>query len=426
MEGPVARGRESKHGKYYRDVASGSNERTLSLIIEKALSLLPDSSDSETVRRRAQTAVCATIAGQRWLHGKGIESARTFLLAQLQAHPWMAQEPAIRHQVRKLIRALAVSSSDPLVPVKMLWDDLVKILRADRNASSYQWGLVLAEAVEGLREDASAPFRAAVLAWRGSYSNPSQWNWRLLRVMLNVWPLLLTRPFRLLLKACGIMKPGERWATLLAELGTASDVFFVEIGAMDGMAYDSLYDSIIKHKWQGLLIEPLPDLFAELCETYRGRGGIIFENVAIAEYCGETTMIRIEPSALDLGLVPPWAKGIASFFHDRNALGGQRISEKDFQQIRPHIIHERVQCDTLANILAKHAITKIDVLQIDVEGYDYHVLNQIDFSRFRPRVIRMEWCNLPPEEKQKTKAILSRWEYGTAELEFDLIAWRKR
>jgi FkbM family methyltransferase len=194
---------------------------------------------------------------------------------------------------------------------------------------------------------------------------------------------------------------------------------------MDGIAFDPLYDAVNRHGWRGLLVEPLPDLFAQLSRTYAGREGIILENVAIAERTGSLTMTRVKPDAVAQGLVPSWAKGMSSVFEDRNGLAGHRISEQDFEKIRPHIVHEMVRCDRLENILRKHHIAKIDILQIDVEGYDYHVLKQVDFSRFQPAVIRMEWCNLPPAEKDSSRDLLRRSGYRMVEAEFDLIAWRK-
>jgi FkbM family methyltransferase len=426
VQGPVTHGRESKQGKYYRDVVSGLNERMLPLIIEKTLRLLPDSPESEQVRRRARTALCATIAGQQWWCGAGADQVRTFLLSKLRTHPWMAAEPAVQRQIRKLIRATAASSPDPLTAVTMLWKDLHGAGGSELRAPDYRWGTVLAEAAEGLREDGGAPFQAAALAWRGTFRRPSEWNRRLLQLIGNGLALLATRPAKALARACGIMKPEERWNLLLAELARSRDVFFVEVGAMDGIAFDPLYDSVNKYGWRGLLVEPLPDLFAQLGRTYDGCDGIILENVAIAESSGTITMTRVKPEAVAQGLVPSWAKGMSSLFEDRNGLAGHRISEEDFRKIRPHIVHEVVQCDRLENILHKHHVSKIDLLQIDVEGYDYHVLKQVDFSRFQPKVIRMEWCNLPPEEKQLSRNLLRRAGYHLVELEFDLIAWCRK
>jgi FkbM family methyltransferase len=282
----------------------------------------------------------------------------------------------------------------------------------------------LAEAAEGLREDGAAPLHAAGLACRAMVRHPSEWNRRLLKVAGNGLALLATRPARAFMKACGVIKPKDRWGLLMDKLARSPDVFFVEIGAMDGVAFDPLYEAVLKHRWRGLLVEPLPDLFAQLTRTYAGREGIILENVAVAETAGTLTMTRVKPDAVVHGLVPSWAKGMSSLFDDRNGLAGHRISGEDFEKIRPHIVRETVRCDTLDNILRKHDVAKIDILQIDVEGYDYQVLKQVDFSRFQPTVIRMEWCNLPQEEKQSSRALLRRRGYRTAEVEFDLIAWR--
>ena len=423
VEGPVARGRESKKGKHHQDIISGSNERALRIIIEKALRLLPDSPDADLMRRRARIAVCATIAGQRWWRGGGVESVRTFLLSELQVNPWMGAAPAIWQHIRKTVRVLAVSSHRPLEAVGRFWEEVAKSLESESQGPEYSWESFLAEAVEAIREDGSSPFQAGGLALQGLLKNPTRCTRRLLRVIANMIALGFTRPPRLLLEACGIMKPEARWSALLAELGTSPNVFFVEVGANDGFAFDPLYESVVKHGWSGLLIEPLPDLFAQLRETYEGREGMVFENVAIAEHAGRKTMIRVDPEAVELGRVPYWAKGIGSFFHDRNALGGQRISEEEFATIRPHIISETVRCDTLENLFRKHNIHKVDLLQIDVEGYDYQVLKQVDFSRLRPRVIRMEWYNLPQHEKQMSLDLLKKWGYRTSQLEFDLIAW---
>ena len=423
VEGPIARGRESKQGKHHRDIVSGSNERTLPVIIEKALSLLPDTPESDVMRRRAKTAVCATIAGQRWWGGGGVESVRDFLLSELKHNPWMAAAPAIWQHVRKTVRVLAVSSRNPLVSVRQFWEALNSVLGTEPRGPEYGWESFLTEAAEALREDGSSPFRAGALALGGLLRDPARGNRRLLRVIANTVALIFTRPVRLVLQASGVIKPEARWSVLLAELARSPEVFFVEVGANDGFAFDPLYESVVKYGWRGLLIEPLPDLFAQLRQTYEGREGIIFENVAIAESSGTKAMIRVDPEAVELGRVPYWAKGIASFFHDRNALGGQRISEEDFAKIRPHIISETIRCDTLANVFGKHFVTKVDLLLIDVEGYDYHVLKQFDFSRLRPRVIRMEWYNLPQDEKQMSLDLLKTWGYRTALLESDLIAW---
>jgi FkbM family methyltransferase len=217
----------------------------------------------------------------------------------------------------------------------------------------------------------------------------------------------------------------ELWSQLLTRLDmAASDIFFVEIGANDGVCGDPLHPHIVRHRWRGLLVEPLPDVFLQLKETYKQCKGLLFENIAIGENPGWRDMHRISADALSNGTLPPWTKGIASFFNDRNALGGCRIPGSAFEEIRSHITVEKVPCDTLQNVLRKHGVTKIDVLQVDVEGYDYHVLKQLDFSLFRPKIIRIEWLNLPDDEKSLALELLNSQGYQIHLSVMDLIAWR--
>lgn len=217
----------------------------------------------------------------------------------------------------------------------------------------------------------------------------------------------------------------QLWNALLARLSTATaEVFFVEIGANDGVSFDPIHDHVVRRHWRGLLVEPLPDFFSQLSETYRSYSGLILENIAIAEEPGYRDMYRVSSSGLTNSTLPEWAKGLASFFNDRNALGGCGVSGAVFEKIRPFVSTQKVRCDTLENVLRKHNVAKIDLLQIDVEGYDYQVLKQLDFQRFLPRIIRMEWLNLPSEEKRLARALLERHGYRIRLSKNDLIAWR--
>jgi len=49
---------------------------------------------------------------------------------------------------------------------------------------------------------------------------------------------------------------------------------------------------------------------------------------------------------------------------------------------------------TLNALFARHRITKLDVLQIDVEGYDWDVLQTLDLGRVSPTLIQIETGHL--------------------------------
>ena len=50
----------------------------------------------------------------------------------------------------------------------------------------------------------------------------------------------------------------------------------------------------------------------------------------------------------------------------------------------------KVRCAPLAAILREHAIAAVDLLTIDAEGYDYEVLQTLDWDATRPHVVLLE------------------------------------
>lgn len=45
---------------------------------------------------------------------------------------------------------------------------------------------------------------------------------------------------------------------------------------------------------------------------------------------------------------------------------------------------------SVAALLSKHIAEPIDYLNIDIEGYDLAIINEFDFSKFRPKVVSIE------------------------------------
>ena len=60
-------------------------------------------------------------------------------------------------------------------------------------------------------------------------------------------------------------------------------IFFVQIGAHDGRTLDPISPYVREFGWKGLLIEPQPNVFAQLQVNYADRPDLILENVAIGE-----------------------------------------------------------------------------------------------------------------------------------------------
>ncbi len=197
--------------------------------------------------------------------------------------------------------------------------------------------------------------------------------------------------------------------------------FVLQIGAMDGVQFDPIHPFLRRGGWEGLLVEPLPDLFAALVANYRGVTGLRFANVAISDHIGTLALNRVDPEAIRSGAAPDWSIGVSSMFEDRNSIGGVKISDVDYARIRPHVLKQQVACTTLAALLQAEAVDRIDLLQIDTEGYDFQVLRQLDFARYRPAIIHLEHYLLPPQEQEACFALLLRNGYVLGTRDIDLV-----
>jgi FkbM family methyltransferase len=175
---------------------------------------------------------------------------------------------------------------------------------------------------------------------------------------------------------------------------------FVQIGANDGKSSDLIFGLVKRFKWSGLLVEPLPDLFARLKKNYEGNPGLIFECAAIAESIGERTLYRLKNKEGAPSL-PLWADGLGSFSKDVIMRHTDLIPN-----IGEYLVMEQVAATPLMPLIEKHAIDKIDLLLIDAEGYDYQVLKQADLKTLQPDLIIYESKHLSSEDRAKAHVFL--------------------
>jgi FkbM family methyltransferase len=197
-----------------------------------------------------------------------------------------------------------------------------------------------------------------------------------------------------------------------------SDFFFVELGACDGIIADSFHGFVIRHNLRGIVVEPLRDLYAELCANYSQCPSVIPLNLAIHRTAREIDMYRVSPdvSPAATGL-PSWSKGIASVDPQRHKKSGIRSE---------YITTEKVSCVSWKELIEQNQITRIDYLQIDTEGYDYEILQMIDFESLRPAIIKFEHNvsggDMSPEQLGACVAQLIEHKYHILTLPYDAIA----
>jgi len=170
---------------------------------------------------------------------------------------------------------------------------------------------------------------------------------------------------------------------------------FVQVGANNGIDGDPLRAYILKRGWRGVLVEPQPNVFAELIANYAGHEDRLkFENVAIS--CGESLVLYRPPA--------DWPVGADGSTY---VSGVPHVLAKQLGVPEGALTRIEVPALTLDGLLAKHAITQLDLLQIDAEGYDWQVLRSIDLSRVAPALIQIETGHLARPDLAKVGEYLT-------------------
>jgi tetratricopeptide (TPR) repeat protein len=130
------------------------------------------------------------------------------------------------------------------------------------------------------------------------------------------------------------------------------------------------------------------------------------------------TINRVPYDVVQSSIVPFWTMGISSLYSNRNAIGGMngllygiKMDNDLFDLYSQYIIQDDVNCITLEHLFKRYTVSKIDILQIDTEGYDYIIFKQFDFQKFQPYFIKIEVGNLQRYEFDEICSILEQNNY---------------
>jgi FkbM family methyltransferase len=155
----------------------------------------------------------------------------------------------------------------------------------------------------------------------------------------------------------------DREASLVREFFGDRPGFFVEVGANDPHEGSQTWH-LERRGWNGILIEPQPELAAKLRATRTAK--VFAVACSSHENAGSTLPLHIAGpmSALDRDRMSPGA-----------------IPETAIQ----------VAVKTLDEILTEaKAPAPLDFVSIDVEGHEFDVLSGFDIASWRPRLILLE------------------------------------
>jgi len=215
-------------------------------------------------------------------------------------------------------------------------------------------------------------------------------------------------------------------AHYLATRRQSGPLFFLQVGAYDGVTHDPVNAHVRKHGWHGILVEPQPAVFDKLLANYSDVSGLTFVNAAIAAAAGTRPLfvIRDEAGSVidvvqdDTGTVVDSLGGVASFdkAHVERFLPS---AARRYPGIR--IGSLEVQCTTFGDVLSD--TPRLDLLLIDTEGYDLELLELFDFERFRPDIVRFEHVHLSRADWDEAVELLARRGYRVLREEYDTTAY---
>jgi FkbM family methyltransferase len=154
-------------------------------------------------------------------------------------------------------------------------------------------------------------------------------------------------------------------------LGLANPTY-LDVGASDPIVVSNTY-GLYQSGSRGVLVEPNADCCASLRTT---RPGDVVLNCAIRT-AGMPS--EIDFYVMSAPMLSTIVRREAEHAEQSQAWGPHRIKE-----VRP------VPAFTVNEVLERHFPQGVDLIDIDIEGLDFEVLQEIDFERFRPRLISVE------------------------------------
>jgi FkbM family methyltransferase len=198
-------------------------------------------------------------------------------------------------------------------------------------------------------------------------------------------------------------------------------IFFVQIGANDGLRNDPIRELVIRYKWNGILIEPLPNVFDLLKENYKYlHNKLRFINAAISNGSEDLTFYSFNNEFLSSLTTEEKLNYLRKSSFSREHV--ESVIERNNESLA--ILKEiRVPTITIESIYRQYCNNeKIDLLVIDAEGHEPTIIQSINFNILRPTVILFESHNLK-ENKLPLFEFLKQNDYMIKELGGDSIAY---
>jgi FkbM family methyltransferase len=152
---------------------------------------------------------------------------------------------------------------------------------------------------------------------------------------------------------------------------------FVEAGAYDGYWGSNTYWFERFRGWTGVLVEPLPELAAK-ARRERPRSKVF--QCALVTKDASASSIVIHYGGVMSSVSDAWESDEDARAHA--VVGAGLVHSSTYELI--------VSARTLNDVLTEAGVGEIDLLSLDVEGYEISALQGLDLSRHKPRFMLIE------------------------------------
>jgi FkbM family methyltransferase len=187
----------------------------------------------------------------------------------------------------------------------------------------------------------------------------------------------------------------------LAEIMPWEGGTFVEAGAHDGFTQSNSYFLEHARGWSGLLVEPIPELYA-LCERRRPRSRVVHGALVAPERDGEPIEIHFGD------LMSTVAAGA------EHAAGGLALTGRTAYTVE-------VPGRALSSLIDEVGLTKIDLLVLDLEGAELNALAGLDFDRHAPGHMLIETLEREHQQPKLDALLAERYEVAELLSDYDVL-----
>lgn len=155
---------------------------------------------------------------------------------------------------------------------------------------------------------------------------------------------------------------------------------FIEIGANDGKTGSFTYN-LAEIGWYGINFEPVPRIYNLCCENHKHHKNVKNINIAIGASRGEVNI-------LDAGTLSSIDKDTIQVYSNTPQFARHIINNNKYHTIK---------VETLDYILEQNNVSNIDLLVLDVEGYEENVLKGFSIEKYSPSIFIIEIGDQHPD-----------------------------